>query len=166
MQVFYFSPVQMGPDATQPVVQPAGNASLRLSSRILLLQQLRNRVELHITRALVDGANLAIAEHLLRDPLPHEAHSAHPLDRLARDSARDLRRVQLRHGGIADKVQAGFLFARGVVDEGAGGADLRVGLRQLVLHALEGADELIELGAVVPDVAGRGGPLLADCGTR
>lgn len=123
------------------------------SLRILPLQQLRNRLQLDIARPLIDGPDLAIAKHLLRNPLPHEAHPAHPLDRLPADPARHLRRIQLRHRGVAHKILAGFLLARRVVDERAGGADLRVGLRELVLHALELADQLAELFAVFPDVA-------------
>ena len=124
--------------------------------RVLLLQELRNSLELNVTRAFVDSPDLAIPEHLLSNPLPDETHAAHPLDSGAGHAASDLRGVQLGHGGVLDEVLAGFLLAGGVVDQGARGGDLGVGLGELVLHALEVADELAELATVIPDVAVKG----------
>jgi hypothetical protein len=121
---------------------------------IHFLQPLPNSRQLNITRALINGANLAVPEVLFRQALTHKPHAAHPLDGLARHSARDLGGVKLGHGGVHDKVLAGFFFAGCVVDEGAGGLDFGPCLRELVLHGLEGADELAELFAVVPGVAG------------
>lgn len=119
---------------------------------VLFLEELGNGVELNVAGALVDGANLGVAPKLFREPLADKAHAAHPLDGEAGHAAGDLRRVELGHGGVADKVLAGLLLAGGVVDEGAGGGDLGVALGNLVLHALELADEGAKLLAVVPDV--------------
>ncbi|KAH6608409.1 Protein kinase C-like protein [Trichoderma cornu-damae] len=105
-----------------------------------------------MNRGVGDGANLAVAEVLLGQALAHEAHAAHPLDAEAADAAGDLGGVELGHGGVLDEVLAGLLLAGGVVDQGAGGGDLGVGLGELVLHALELADEGAELLAVVPGV--------------
>ena len=124
--------------------------------RVLLLQELRNSLELDVTRAFIDSPDLAITEHFLSNPFPDESHAAHPLDSGAGHAAGDLRGVQLGHGGVLDEVLAGFLLAGGVVDQGARGGDLGVGLGELVLHALEVADELAELATVVPDVAVKG----------
>ena len=121
--------------------------------RILLLQELRNSLQLNVTRTLVDSTNLAVPEHLLSNTLTDEAHAAHPLDSRAGDTAGNLGSVQLGHGGVLDEVLAGFLLAGGVVDQGAGSGDLGVGLGELVLHTLEITNELAELTAVVPDVA-------------
>ncbi|KAF1730330.1 hypothetical protein CRV24_009791 [Beauveria bassiana] len=121
--------------------------------RILLLQELGNGVKLNVAGALVDGTNLGVAPKLFGEALADEAHAAHPLDGEARDAAGDLRGVELGHGGVADKVLAGLLLAGRVVDEGAGGGDFGVGLGDLVLHALELADQRAKLLAVVPDVA-------------
>src|SRR5690242_17914303 len=57
---------------------------------------------LDVAGALVDGANLAVAEKLLGETLTDEAHAAHPLDGLAADLAGDLGCVELGHGGVAD----------------------------------------------------------------
>lgn len=120
---------------------------------ILLLQSLRDGLQLDVARALVDGSDLAVTEHLLSDALSHKAHAAHPLDGQAGDTAGNLRGIKLGHGGIHDEVLASLLLASGVEDEGAGSGDFGVGLRDLVLHALEIANELTELLAVVPDVS-------------
>jgi hypothetical protein len=74
------------------------------------------------------------------------------------------------HGCVLDKVFAGLLFSRGVVYQGTRCHELRVRLcsaivcqrtrldprkdnGHLMLHALEGADQLTELLTVVPDVS-------------
>lgn len=120
---------------------------------VLLLQQLRNCSQLDITRPFINRPNLAVPKHLLCDPLPHKSHTPHPLNRLAADLASNLRSVQLSHSGVLHKVESCFFFAGSVVNESTRGADFSVGLCELVLHALESADELVELFAVVPDVA-------------
>lgn len=122
------------------------------SPLVVLHQVLRDRRELYVARALVDGADLAVAEVLLREPLSHEPHAAHPLDGLAGHPSRDLGGEELRHGRVGDEGLAGLLLARGVVDEVARGLQLGVGLRELVLHGLEGADKRAELLALVPHV--------------
>jgi hypothetical protein len=120
---------------------------------IPLLQRLPNRRELDITRPLINRTNLAIPEVLFRQSLPHKSHTTHPLHSLPTHLSGHLARVQLGHGGVHDEVLACFLFAGGVVDEGARGLDFGPGLRELVLHGLKFADELAELFAVVPGVA-------------
>lgn len=110
---------------------------------------------LDIAGALVNSANLTIAPEFLGEALAHEAHAAHPLDGEATNAARDLRREQLGHCGVPDEVLAGLLLAGRVVDERTGGRNLGIGLRDLVLHALELAYELPELLPVVPDVPNR-----------
>ena len=122
--------------------------------RILLLQQPRNRLQLNVTRPLINRPNLTIPKHLLRDPLPHEPHPAHPLNRLPTDPPRNLTRKKLRHCRILHEIQTRLLLPRRIIDERPRGADLRVRLRELVLHALELADEAVELPAVVPDILG------------
>ena len=121
---------------------------------ILLLQKLRDSGKLDVASSLIDSTNLAISPVLLGQSFSHEAHTAHPLDSLSRNSTSDLGSVELGHGGIHDKVLSGFLFASGVVDHGACGADLRPRLCELMLHTLELSYEGSELLAVVPDVAG------------
>lgn len=123
------------------------------SLRVLLLQELRNSLELNVTRAFIDSPDFAIPEHLLSNPFPDETHAAHPLDSGAGHAAGNLRGVQLGHGGVLDEVLASFLLAGGVIDQGAGSGDPGVGLGELVLHALEITNELAELTAIVPDVA-------------
>ena len=136
----------------QPILQPPRQQLTLILFRILLLQRLRDGLQLNVTRTLVDSTDLAVTEHLLSNALSHKAHSSHPLDSQARDATSNLGRVELGHGGVHDEVLAGFLLASGVVHESAGGGDFGVGLRNLVLHALEFTDELAELLAVVPDV--------------
>ena len=48
--------------------------------RILPLRQPCNRAQLDIARALINLPNLRIAPVLLRQPLAHESHPAHPED--------------------------------------------------------------------------------------
>lgn len=107
---------------------------------------------LNVAGTLVDGTNLAVTPVLLSQTLAHETHATHPLNGETAHPASDLGGVELGHGGVLDEVLAGLLLAGGVVDEGASGGDLGVGLGDLVLHALELADELAELAAVVEDV--------------
>lgn len=132
-----------------------GGRKLKLGClvRVRLLQELGNSLQLNIAGALVDGADFAITEHLLGDAFADEAHTAHPLDGRSGHAAGDLRRIQLRHGGVLDEVLPGLLLPGSVVDESARGGDLGIGLRELVLHALESTDELAELATVVPDVS-------------
>lgn len=120
--------------------------------RVQLLQVLRNSCQLDVTCALVNGANLAVTEVLLRKTLSYEAHTTHPLDGLARDLTRNLRCIELGHGGVHDEVLTGLLLACGVVNEGSRSADLDPRLCELVLHALKLADQLTKLLAVVPCV--------------
>lgn len=120
---------------------------------VLLLQHLGNGLQLDVAGSLVDGSDLAVAEHLLGNALADEAHTTHPLNCRACHAAGNLGGVELGHGGVLDEVLAGLLLAGGVVDKSPRGGDLGVGLRNLVLHALELANELAELLAVVPDVA-------------
>lgn len=113
---------------------------------------LRRHHLLNVAGTLVNGTNLAVTEILLGQTLADETHAAHPLDAEATYTAGNLGGVELGHGGILDKVLAGLLLAGSVEDEGAGGGDFGVGLGELVLHALELADEGAELLAVVPAV--------------
>lgn len=117
------------------------------------LQLLSNGLELDVTCPLINGPNFAVPEHLLRNPLPHEAHATQPLYGLSGHAASYLRRVQLGHGGVGDKVLSGLLLAGGVVDQGTRGRNLGVCLRELKLHALESTNELAELLTIVPNVA-------------
>ena len=119
---------------------------------IFLLQQPRNRRQLNIARPLINRPNLTIPPILLRQPFPHKPHATHPLDRAPAYPTRHLTRKQLRHGRITDELLPGLLLPCRVKDEGAGGADLGPGLGELVLHALELADQLAELAPVVPHV--------------
>lgn len=107
---------------------------------------------LDVACALVNGANLAVTEELLGQTLTDKTHAAHPLYAKTAYTAGNLGSVQLGHGGILDEVLAGLLLASGVEDQGASGGDLGVGLGELVLHALELADQGAELLAVVPAV--------------
>jgi hypothetical protein len=121
---------------------------------ILLLQQLCNSTKLNVTSTLINSTNLTITPILFRQPFPYKAHSAHPFNGLSRNFTGNLRSIKFGHGGIHDEILAGLLFASGIVDHGARGADFGPRLGELVLHALELADEGAELLAVVPDVAG------------
>ena len=85
------------------------------SSRILPLQQLGNSGQLDVAGALVDDADLRIAEVLLSEALTNEAHAAHPLHAQAADAAGHLRRVELGHGRVLDEVLAGLLLTRRIV---------------------------------------------------
>lgn len=125
---------------------------LTLLPCVLLLQQLPDRIQLHITRPLIDRPDLAIPPILLRQPFPHEPHATHPLHRHSRHLPRHLAPVQLRHRRILDEIQPGLLLPRRVEDQRPRGLDFRPGLRQLVLHALEIAHQGVELRAVVPHV--------------
>lgn len=120
---------------------------------VLLLQELSNCLQLNVTCAFVDGTDLAVTEHFLGDAFTDKAHAAHPFDGGAGHTARNLRGVQLGHGGVLDKVLTGFLLACGIVDESPCGSDFDVSLGQLVLHTLESSDKLTELATVIPDVA-------------
>lgn len=50
---------------------------------ILSLQQLGNRSQLDITRALINLPNLTVPPVLFRQSLPHKAHATHPFNRLS-----------------------------------------------------------------------------------
>jgi hypothetical protein len=93
--------------------------------------------------------DLRVPPELLDPRLAREADAAGPLDRAAGHALRALARVQLRGRGLARERQAGVLAARGVVREQAGRVDVDGRARELVLHALERADGLAELLALV-----------------
>lgn len=61
-----------------------------LRARVLALQQLRDCRELNVARPLINRPYLAVSPHLLRNTLPHESHSAHPLNSQTTHSASDL----------------------------------------------------------------------------
>jgi hypothetical protein len=58
--------------------------------RILLLQCLGYCRQLDVAGALIDGSNLAVAEHLLGNSLSNEAHPSHPLNGKTAHPACDL----------------------------------------------------------------------------
>jgi hypothetical protein len=130
------------------------NYILNILFGVLPLQQFGNGCQLDVAGALVNGTNLAVSPVLLGKALSDEAHAAHPFHSLSADAPGDLRCKELGHRSISDKVFARFLFAGGVVNECAGGADFGVCLSYLMLHALEFTNELAKLLAVVPAVSG------------
>lgn len=124
---------------------------------VLLLQQLRDGLQLDIACPLVDGTNLTVPPKLLGQAFPHKAHSTHPLDRAPRDPLRNLRRIQLCHRSLAHKALArlgatGLLDADRVVHQCARSLNLGACLRNLELHSLELANVFAKLFAVVPDI--------------
>lgn len=110
---------------------------------------------MNIRRPLINHPDLAVPPEFLRGTIPHKTHPAHPLDGLPADLARDLAREQLRHGCVRHESHAGLLLPRRIIHQPPRGHDLRVRLGQLVLHALELADQLPELSPIVPDVRRR-----------
>src|SRR5436305_6271132 len=120
--------------------------------RIRLLQSLADCCQLDVARPLIDGANLAIAPHLLSNSISDEAHSSHPFDRAATNFSRHLASIEFSHGRICDEVFPSLLLPRRVVDESTFCTNFGVCLRKLVLHSLEGAHKLPKLLAIVPHV--------------
>lgn len=126
--------------------------SLRLL-RVLLLEKLGDGLQLYVAGTLVDSTDLAVAEHLLGDALTDEAHTTHPLNSGAGDTASDLGGIKLGHGGILNKVLASLLLTGGIIDKSACSCDLGVCLSDLVLHTLEVTNQLTKLATVVPHVS-------------
>jgi hypothetical protein len=76
--------------------------------------------------------------------------TTHPLNSQPTNSTSNLGGKELGHGCILYKVLASLLLSCGVVDQCSSGGDLGVGLRNLVLHALEITYQLSELFSIVP----------------
>jgi hypothetical protein len=78
--------------------------------------------------------------------------TTHPLHSQSTDSTSYLGGKELGHGCVLYKVLASLLLSCGVVNQCSGGGDFSVGLRNLVLHALEITYQLSELFSVIPNI--------------
>src|SRR5215204_313317 len=116
-----------------------------LVPRLLADNQLRNRLQLHVGRAFVDGADLRVSPELFDGVVLDEAVAAVKLDGFGGDTLGDARRVELGHRRLLDEGEAGVLHPRGVVDHQPRRLKLGRHLGQLELDALELVDGLLEL---------------------
>src|SRR5208337_4575971 len=127
------------------------NLSWSLSNRTrrLLDHQLGDGLQLHVRGALVDLADLRVAEELLHRIVLGEAVAAVNLQRQRRHSLGNLRAEELGHGRFLYEVHAGVFHAGAVVEQHARGFDLGGHLRDLKLNALELGDGLAKLLALL-----------------
>src|SRR5437879_5467199 len=99
----------------------------------LFQQQLRDRVQLHVARALIDRADLRVAVELLDRIFLRIPVAAEQLDAERGDALGHLRRVQLRHRGFHGVRRARVFEPRGVVHHEPRRLELRGGLGELEL---------------------------------
>jgi hypothetical protein len=148
---------------------------LILLYRVLGLQELGDRLQLDVRRALVDSSNLGVSEEpvpvlvfvcdrgtchvmdiLLCWSFTDESHTTHPFNGQPAHATRDLGGIKLGHGSVLNKVLSGLFLACGVEDKSTRGGDFGVRLSHLMLHALEFTHELTKLLTVVPDISEAG----------
>src|SRR5450432_3017476 len=106
-------------------------------ARDLLEQQLRDRLELHVGRALVDRADLGVAVELLDGVVLGVTVPAVQLDAEGCHALAHLRGKELRHRRLASEGLSAVLDPRGVVNQEPRGLELRCGLRELELNSLK-----------------------------
>src|SRR5438045_4161486 len=132
-------------DSVKPCVRRAVRAVMGQRYRLLLQEQLRDRIELHVARAFVDRSDLRISVELLDRILLRVAVAAKELDRERCHPLGDLRAQQLRHRRFLGIRLACVLEPGGVVNHQPRRLELRRRLRQLELHALKIRHRLAEL---------------------
>ena len=110
---------------------------------------LRDRLQLQVRRALVDLADLGVAEQLLDRIFLDEPVAAEEIHRQRRDALGDLRREDLADRRFGQERLAGVAQARGVVDGQPRGFDVDRRARELMLDGLELGDRLAELLALL-----------------
>src|SRR5215217_2713815 len=109
---------------------------------------------LDLARALVDLRDLRVAVVALGRQLLRVAVAAEDLDRLAGLPARDGAREELRLRALDGVGMAGLLQARGPPRQRAGGLDLGLHVRELLLDGAEARDRAAERGPLLGVAAG------------
>lgn len=112
-------------------------------------QNTTNQSRFHSTRWGKTTYNLRIPPILLNPRLPRKAHTSRPLNRLTRHPLRHDTRPILRHRRLLREALPLFLAAGRIVGEESSGLDVDGGAGNLEGHALEGADGLAELLALI-----------------
>src|SRR2546425_6180843 len=130
----------------------------------LLQKLLRDGIQLHVARSLVNRPDLRVAVELLDGVFLGVPVTAEQLHGERRHPLGDLRGEELGHGRLHRIRLARVLEARGVVDHQARRLQLRRGLGELELHRLELGDRMSELVALlhVPERRSERPPRYAD----
>src|SRR5690606_10956829 len=133
---------------------PSGTRPAPPAARLLPQHVLRDGLELHRGRTLVDRPDLGVTVQLSAAVLSRERVAACEADALGGEPLSDRGRIELGHGRLREERLAGVLEPGRVVDEEPCGLEFRPHLGELELDALELGDRLAELFALL-DVAER-----------
>src|SRR5215210_5354865 len=102
--------------------------------------EFRNRLQLHVRSAFVDGTDLGVAPEFLDRVVFDEAVAAVEFDGLGADALGRARRIELGHRGFLDERLSGIFQPCRVIDHQARGFKLCGHLGELELHALKFID--------------------------